>query len=101
MKVLVAGMAAFVAGVGGALLAVDIGTARPSSYSALLGLVWLAVLVTQGIRSTVGALLAGVTFTILPRSRRCTSRPTGPWSRRSSSGRVPSCWRSTPRVRWR
>ena len=66
MKVLVAGMAAFVAGVGGALLAVDIGTARPSSYSALLGLVWLAVLVTQGIRSTVGALLAGVTFTILP-----------------------------------
>lgn len=27
---------------------------------------WLAVLVTQGIRSTVGALLAGVTFTLLP-----------------------------------
>ena len=66
MKVLVAGLAAFVAGVGGALLAVDIGVARPSGYSALLGLVWLAVLVTQGIRSTVGALLAGLTFTLLP-----------------------------------
>jgi branched-chain amino acid transport system permease protein len=66
MKVLVAGLAAFVAGVGGALLAIDIGVARPSSYAALFGLIWLAVLVTLGIRSTVAALLAGVTFTILP-----------------------------------
>jgi branched-chain amino acid transport system permease protein len=31
-----------------------------------VGVVWLAVLVTQGIRSNVAALLAGLTFTLLP-----------------------------------
>ena len=66
MKVLVAALATFVAGVGGALLAVDAGVARPTNYSVFLGLIWLTVLVSQGIRSTVGALLAGVTFALVP-----------------------------------
>jgi branched-chain amino acid transport system permease protein len=66
MKVVVAGLAAFVAGVGGALLAVEQGVALPSNYATLIGVVWLAVLVTQGIRSNVAALIAGLFSTILP-----------------------------------
>ncbi|HET6966017.1 MAG TPA: ABC transporter permease [Acidimicrobiales bacterium] len=65
-KVLVAGLAAFVAGIGGALLAVAQGTATPSNYATLAGVVWLAVLVMQGIRSNTAALVAGLTFTLLP-----------------------------------
>jgi len=65
-KVLTAGLAAFVAAVGGSFLALSAGAALPSQYSSLIGLVWLAVLVGTGIRSTVGALLAGLTFTLVP-----------------------------------
>ncbi len=65
-KVLVAGLAAFVAGIGGALLAVGQGTATPSNYATLAGVVWLAVLVMQGIRSNTAALVAGLTFTLMP-----------------------------------
>jgi branched-chain amino acid transport system permease protein len=66
MKVLVAGLAVFAAGIGGGLLATTTGTAVPSRYSTLAGLVWLAVLATLGIRSAVAALLAGLAFTVLP-----------------------------------
>ena len=65
-KVLVAGLAAFVAGIGGALLAVGQGTATPSNYATLAGVVWLAVLVLTGIRSNTAALVAGLTFTLMP-----------------------------------
>jgi branched-chain amino acid transport system permease protein len=66
MKVLVAGLAVFAAAIGGALLAMSTGTATPSKYSTLAGLVWLAVLATLGIRSSVAALIAGLSFTIFP-----------------------------------
>jgi branched-chain amino acid transport system permease protein len=66
MKVLVAGIAVFAAGVGGALLATSTGTAVPGKYSTLVGLIWLAVLATLGIRSSVAALLAGIAFTVFP-----------------------------------
>jgi branched-chain amino acid transport system permease protein len=66
MKVVVAGVATFVAGIGGALLAVTIGTALPANYDTLGGVVWFAVLVTIGIRSNVAALFAGLSFTLLP-----------------------------------
>ena len=60
MKVLVAALGAFVAGVGGSLLAIqDQATALPANYATLLGVVWLAVLVTAGIRSNFAALAAG------------------------------------------
>ncbi len=65
MKVIVSGIAAFVAGVGGAMYALSLGTALPTNYSSLLGLVWLAILVTLGIRSNTAALLAGVSYTVL------------------------------------
>ena len=46
MKVVVAGLAALVAGIGGALLAVSQNVALPGNYATLAGVVWLAVLVT-------------------------------------------------------
>jgi branched-chain amino acid transport system permease protein len=66
MKVLVAGLSAFVAGIGGAMLAMSFGIALSANYDTLTGVVWLAVLVTLGIRSNVAALLAGISYTILP-----------------------------------
>ncbi|HEY3941636.1 MAG TPA: ABC transporter permease [Acidimicrobiales bacterium] len=64
MKLLVAAIAAFVAGIGGGLLAITLGVALPSNYSTLGGEVWLAVLVLQGIRSNAAALLAGLSQTL-------------------------------------
>ncbi|HVW40121.1 MAG TPA: ABC transporter permease [Amycolatopsis sp.] len=66
LKVLLSGFAAFVAGLGGALLAVFATVAVPDSYDIFQGLVWLAVLVTIGSRSVTAALLAGLTFTVVP-----------------------------------
>ena len=66
MKMLVSGMAAFVAGVGGGLYAVSHKQAIPLDYVTLIGLVWLAVLVTFGVRSNIAALLAGCLFVISP-----------------------------------
>lgn len=66
MKVLVAGVAAFVAAIGGAILAMNSGSALPGNYATLGGIVWLAVLVTAGIRSNMAALVAGMMFTVLP-----------------------------------
>jgi branched-chain amino acid transport system permease protein len=65
MKVLLGGVAAFVAGIGGGLLAITLGTALPSNYGTLMGEVWLTVLVTQGIRSNAAAAAAGVGQTLL------------------------------------
>jgi branched-chain amino acid transport system permease protein len=65
MKLLLAGLAAFVAAIGGGLLAVSLGNALPANYATLVGEVWLAVLVTQGIRSNVAALFAGLSQTML------------------------------------
>jgi branched-chain amino acid transport system permease protein len=66
MKVVVAGTAAFLAGLGGALVAVTLGVALPSNYSTVGGLVLIAVVVTLGIRSIVAALIAGLAFALLP-----------------------------------
>jgi branched-chain amino acid transport system permease protein len=32
----------------------------------LIGIIWLAIVVTWGVRSVVGALLAGISFTVIP-----------------------------------
>ena len=66
MKVLMAGLAAFVAGVGGSMLAMSLRVARPGNYDTITGVVWLAVLVTLGVRSNIAALLAGLFYTLLP-----------------------------------
>ena len=67
MKLLVAGIATFIAAVGGGLLALNYGSALPlPSYATIGGLVWLAVFVTIGLRSITAAVIGGLTFTLLP-----------------------------------
>lgn len=65
-KVSTGTLAAFVAGIGGALVAVDLQLATPSSFNTSVGLIWLAVLVTMGVRSCVGAGAAGLLYAIFP-----------------------------------
>jgi branched-chain amino acid transport system permease protein len=60
------GLSAFIAGVGGGLYASYAGAANMNQFDALIGVVWLAVMVTWGVRSITGALLAGLSFTVLP-----------------------------------
>jgi len=66
MKLLVATIGTFIAGVGGGLLALNYGNALPTSYATFGGLVWLAVFVTIGLRSITAAVIAGLSFTLLP-----------------------------------
>ncbi|MEV8546847.1 ABC transporter permease [Streptomyces sp. NPDC051572] len=66
MKVLVAALAAAIAGIGGGLLAIADAGAVPADYATLGGVVLLATLVTAGISSNAGALLAGITYTLFP-----------------------------------
>ncbi|MFF5010935.1 hypothetical protein ACFY3G_50140 [Streptomyces phaeochromogenes] len=66
MKALVAALAAAIAGIGGGLLAVASAGAVPADYATLAGVVLLATLVTAGISSNAGALLAGITYTLFP-----------------------------------
>ena len=66
MKVIVAGLAAFVAGVGGGLYATMHQQAIPGDYGTIFGLAWLAVLVTFGVRSNIAALLAAIAFVMTP-----------------------------------
>jgi branched-chain amino acid transport system permease protein len=65
-KLVLFGMSAFVAGLGGALYATVVGSATPRSFNALIGIIWLAIVVTWGVRSVVGAVLAGMIFAIAP-----------------------------------
>jgi len=65
MKVLLGGLAAFVAGIGGAMLALSLGVALSGNYDVLLGVIWLTVLVTQGIRFNTTALVAGLAQTVV------------------------------------
>ena len=80
MKMLVSGLAAFVAGVGGGLYALSFKQAIPLDYATLLGLAWLAVLVTFGVRSNIAALLAGLLFTFSPAFIQTVLKLDAPWS---------------------
>jgi branched-chain amino acid transport system permease protein len=66
MKVIVGALAAFVAAAGGGFIALYARLAQPDSYATFLGVVWLAVVVTMGIRSITAAALAGLAFALLP-----------------------------------
>jgi branched-chain amino acid transport system permease protein len=65
-KLLAFGVSAFIAGLGGGLYAITIGRATPLSFNVLAGVVWLAIVVTWGIRSVLGALLAGILLVYAP-----------------------------------
>ena len=66
VKLVLSGIAAFVAGLGGAMLSMYDQSSDPTTYGTFGGLVWLAVLVSIGVRSLTAALLAGIAFTVLP-----------------------------------
>ncbi len=66
VKVIVGAIAAFVAGVGGGFIALDARVAQPQSFETFAGLVWLAVVVTMGVRSITAAALSGLAFALLP-----------------------------------
>jgi branched-chain amino acid transport system permease protein len=66
MKIGIFALAALLAGVGGGFLAIYAGSALPSSYDAITGLVWFAVLVTNGTRTNNAALASGLFFVFLP-----------------------------------
>ena len=61
------GLSAFIAGVGGALFASVDGRITNVTWPPLVGLIWLAVVVTFGIRRPAGALVAGVAVFAFPR----------------------------------
>jgi branched-chain amino acid transport system permease protein len=65
-KVMLTGFGAFVAAIGGGLLVLYDSNATPSSFATLGGLVWLAVIVSVGIRSNAAAAVAGLSFAIIP-----------------------------------
>jgi branched-chain amino acid transport system permease protein len=71
------GLSAFIAGIGGGLYASYAGAANMNQFDALIGAVWLAVVVTWGVRSITGALLAGLSFTIVP--QLVTDHLSGRW----------------------
>jgi branched-chain amino acid transport system permease protein len=66
MKILVAGLGALVAGIGGGFLVVAQTSAQPGNFATFLGVIWLAALVSIGVRSNTAAMVAGLTFTMLP-----------------------------------
>lgn len=58
-------ISAFIAGVGGGCLAIYQRLADPPAFAALEGVIWLAVVVTWGIRSSFGALAAGILLPVM------------------------------------
>ncbi len=66
VKLLISAMGAFTAAVGGAFLAMEAEAAQPASFATYAGLVWLAVVVTMGLRSITAAALSGLAFALLP-----------------------------------
>jgi branched-chain amino acid transport system permease protein len=80
MKVIAGSIAAFIAGIGGALLAMAQSPFVPNAnFVTFLGLTWLAVLVTIGIRSNAAALIAGITF-VFPAALFQSYLPTWTWT---------------------
>jgi branched-chain amino acid transport system permease protein len=65
-KVWVSALAATAAGIGGGLIAIYTAAAVPQSFATFSGLIWMAVLVTIGVRSTSAALIAGLSFAFIP-----------------------------------
>ncbi|HEY4331542.1 MAG TPA: ABC transporter permease, partial [Ilumatobacteraceae bacterium] len=62
-KVLMFGLSAAIAGVGGVLLGLFSSSITDTTASPLIGLSWLALVVTFGVRRPGGALIAGLLFT--------------------------------------
>jgi branched-chain amino acid transport system permease protein len=66
MNVTVTTVGAFVAAIGGGLISLYNYNANPAAFPTLVGLVWLTVVVTVGVRSIPGAAVAGMTLAFVP-----------------------------------
>jgi branched-chain amino acid transport system permease protein len=66
MKIAISALAAAIAGIGGGCYALYAGVALPESFDVFTGLVWFAVLVTNGTRSNNAALAAGLLYVFMP-----------------------------------
>lgn len=66
LKFLLFGISAAIAGFGGAFLGSVNPRVSPTDFTTQLGLVWVAVVVTFGVRRPGGALLAGLAFAFTP-----------------------------------
>lgn len=66
IRTLLVGLGGAIAALGGGLLAMFSQVALPTNFVTASGLVWLAVSIAVGIRSTLGALAAGISFTVIP-----------------------------------
>jgi branched-chain amino acid transport system permease protein len=66
IRVAVFALGSGVAGLGGVLVGIEQGNVGPVDFALLAGLVWVAVVVTVGVRGYSGALLAGLMFSIAP-----------------------------------
>jgi branched-chain amino acid transport system permease protein len=64
VKVIVGAIAAFVAAIGGGFQGLYSMQAQPSTFATYAGLVWLAVVVTMGVRSITAAAIAGLMTTL-------------------------------------
>ncbi len=66
-KLIAFAVSAFLAGLGGGLYVTYTKLSQPGiSFNTIIGVVWLAVVVTWGVRSVAGALLAGLTYALFP-----------------------------------
>jgi branched-chain amino acid transport system permease protein len=65
-KLIAFAFSAFIAGLGGGLYVSVVGRATVTSFNVVVGIIWLAIVVTWGVRSTIGALLAGLAFVVFP-----------------------------------
>jgi branched-chain amino acid transport system permease protein len=66
MRTAVFAIAASVAGLGGVILGINEQQLGSPDVALAVGLVWVAVVVTFGVRGPQGALLAGLVFSIIP-----------------------------------
>ena len=65
-RVVVFAIGSAVAGLGGALIGIEQGSIATGDFALLTGLVWLAVVVTMGVRGYGGALVGGLLFALAP-----------------------------------
>jgi branched-chain amino acid transport system permease protein len=65
-RVVVFAIGSAVAGLGGVLIGIEQGSIATDDFALLTGLVWLAVVVTMGVRGYGGALVGGLLFALAP-----------------------------------
>ncbi|MGX1675553.1 branched-chain amino acid ABC transporter permease [Streptomyces sp. NPDC055400] len=66
IRTLVVAVGGGVAALGGAVIAMQQQASLTDAFATQVGLIWLTVVVAIGIRSLSGALLAGLSFTVIP-----------------------------------